>query len=269
MIDSSKWSVIEAGLKCLQGKGVVNSISLKEGEEAFRDQARAGPPLRRGGGGDGLRRGGPGRHRGAQGRDLHARLPDPDRGGRLPARRTSSSTPTSSPWPPASRSTTTTRSPSSRPRGGSRPTLPRLQGQRRRQQHLLLLPRQQRACARPCTPPSSTTPSRPAWTWASSTPASSRSTRRSPRTCCELVEDVLLNRRPDATERLVTFAETVKQKGKAAVEEDAWRAGHGRGAPDATPWSRASSTTSRPTPRRRGRSTAGRWPSSRARSWTA
>ena len=36
MVDSSKWSVIEAGLKCLQGKGIVNSISLKEGEEAFR-----------------------------------------------------------------------------------------------------------------------------------------------------------------------------------------------------------------------------------------
>jgi 5-methyltetrahydrofolate--homocysteine methyltransferase len=40
MIDSSKWSVIEAGLKCLQGKGVVNSISLKEGEEEFLRQAR-------------------------------------------------------------------------------------------------------------------------------------------------------------------------------------------------------------------------------------
>jgi 5-methyltetrahydrofolate--homocysteine methyltransferase len=40
MVDSSKWSVIEAGLKCLQGKSVVNSISLKEGEEAFVEQAR-------------------------------------------------------------------------------------------------------------------------------------------------------------------------------------------------------------------------------------
>jgi 5-methyltetrahydrofolate--homocysteine methyltransferase len=40
MVDSSKWSVIEAGLKCLQGKGIVNSISLKEGEEAFVAQAR-------------------------------------------------------------------------------------------------------------------------------------------------------------------------------------------------------------------------------------
>jgi len=40
MIDSSKWSVIEAGLKCIQGKGIVNSISLKEGEAAFRHQAK-------------------------------------------------------------------------------------------------------------------------------------------------------------------------------------------------------------------------------------
>jgi 5-methyltetrahydrofolate--homocysteine methyltransferase len=40
MVDSSKWSVIEAGLKCLQGKGIVNSISLKEGEAEFLRQAR-------------------------------------------------------------------------------------------------------------------------------------------------------------------------------------------------------------------------------------
>src|SRR5213595_4140157 len=40
MIDSSKWSVIEAGLKCVQSKGVVNSISLKEGEAKFLEQAR-------------------------------------------------------------------------------------------------------------------------------------------------------------------------------------------------------------------------------------
>jgi 5-methyltetrahydrofolate--homocysteine methyltransferase len=39
MIDSSKWEVIEAGLKCLQGKGIVNSISLKEGEEKFRQHS--------------------------------------------------------------------------------------------------------------------------------------------------------------------------------------------------------------------------------------
>src|SRR4051812_42842673 len=40
MVDSSKWEVIEAGLRCLQGKGIVNSISLKEGEEKFRHNAR-------------------------------------------------------------------------------------------------------------------------------------------------------------------------------------------------------------------------------------
>src|SRR5476651_273623 len=40
MVDSSKWTVIEAGLKCLQGKGIVNSISLKEGEEKFKEYAR-------------------------------------------------------------------------------------------------------------------------------------------------------------------------------------------------------------------------------------
>ncbi len=40
MVDSSKWTVIEAGLKCLQGKGIVNSISLKEGEAPFVEQAR-------------------------------------------------------------------------------------------------------------------------------------------------------------------------------------------------------------------------------------
>ena len=47
MIDSSKWSVIEAGLKCVQGKGVVNSISLKEGEERFQG-AREGREARYG-----------------------------------------------------------------------------------------------------------------------------------------------------------------------------------------------------------------------------
>src|SRR6266567_7397097 len=40
MIDSSRWGVIETGLKCIQGKGIVNSISLKEGEDVFKDYAR-------------------------------------------------------------------------------------------------------------------------------------------------------------------------------------------------------------------------------------
>src|SRR5574343_806675 len=44
MIDSSKWEVIEAGLKCIQGKGIVNSISMKEGEAKFLEQAKLARP---------------------------------------------------------------------------------------------------------------------------------------------------------------------------------------------------------------------------------
>ena len=85
MVDSSKWEVIEAGLKCVQGKGIVNSISLKEGEEKFIAQAQADSPLRRGGGRHGLRRTGPGRHARAKNRGLRARVPDLDGGSRLSA----------------------------------------------------------------------------------------------------------------------------------------------------------------------------------------
>jgi len=74
MIDSSKWSVIEAGLKCVAGKPIVNSISMKEGIEPFIAHARK---VRRYGAAVvvmGLRREGPGRHGRAQGRDLRPRL---------------------------------------------------------------------------------------------------------------------------------------------------------------------------------------------------
>ena len=46
-----------------------------------------------------------------------------------------------------------------------------------------------------------------------------------PRDLLELVEDVLLNRRPDATERLLAFADSVKQRGKVQAKEDGWRLG--------------------------------------------
>ncbi len=54
--------MIEAGLKCIQGKPIVNSISLKEGEEKFIHEATIAQPPRRGRGGDGVRRDRPGRH---------------------------------------------------------------------------------------------------------------------------------------------------------------------------------------------------------------
>ena len=86
MIDSSKWEVIEAGLKCVQGKAIVNSISMKEGEAKFLEQARKC-----------LRYGaavvvmafdeqGQADTADAQGGDLRARLSSADGGDRLPGR---------------------------------------------------------------------------------------------------------------------------------------------------------------------------------------
>ena len=70
MVDSSKWEVIEAGLKCLQGKGIVNSISLlKEGEDKFRQNAHAVLKYGAAVGGDGLRRARPSRDASMKSRD--------------------------------------------------------------------------------------------------------------------------------------------------------------------------------------------------------
>ena len=92
------------------------------------------------------------------------------------------------------------------------------------------------SCARRSTRPSSTTRSRPAWTWASSTPASSRSTRTSPTELRERVEDVLFNRRDDATERLLEFAEhRSRATGKKREVDLSWRERRRRGAPLARP----------------------------------
>ena len=86
MVDSSKWEVIEAGLKCVQGKPIVNSISMKEGEDKFREQARlcrkygaaaVVMAFDEDGQADNLER---------RKADLRARLPDPGRRGRLPGR---------------------------------------------------------------------------------------------------------------------------------------------------------------------------------------
>ncbi len=182
MVDSSKWEVIEAGLKCVQGKAIVNSISMKEGEEPFREHARlcrkygaavVVMAFDEEGQADNLR---------AQDADLPS-VPTTSSSTSSASRpRTSSSTPTSSPSPPASRSTRPTASTSSRPPAGSSRTCP--------------APRSPAAsptsrspsgattrCARRSTRSSSSTPSRPASTWASSTPARSSSTTRSSPSC--------------------------------------------------------------------------------------
>ncbi len=86
MVDSSKFSVIEAGLKCLQGKAVVNSISLKEGEAEFLRQAADRAPSGRRGRGHGLRRARAGRYAREEDRHHQARLRHPGEPGRLSAR---------------------------------------------------------------------------------------------------------------------------------------------------------------------------------------
>ena len=87
MIDSSKWSVIEAGLKCVQGKAD-RQFDQHEGRRGHVPRARQeGAALRRRRRRHGVRRAGPGRHRRAQGRDLRARLQAADRGRRLSAGR--------------------------------------------------------------------------------------------------------------------------------------------------------------------------------------
>ena len=63
-----------------------------------------------------------------------------------------------------------------------------------------------------CTPRSSTMPSPPAWTWPSSTPASSTCTKKFPPLCWRHVEDVLFDRRRDATERLIALAESIQHE---------------------------------------------------------
>ena len=107
--------------------------------------------------------------------------------------------------------------------------------------------------------------SAPASTWGSSTPGSWTSTRTSRRSCSSAVEDLLFDRRPDATERLVQFAgpcraEAPQEGGGGRVAErarskSAWR----------TRSCTASSITSKPTSRRRCRAIPGRSPSSRGR----
>ena len=204
-----------------QGGG---ELDLHEGGRGGVHQAREGrAPPRRGGRRHGVRREGAGRYVRAQDRDLRARLQDTDRAGRLPAGRHH------------------LRSEHLRDRDRHRGTQ---QLRRRLHRGDALDPRRtcractSRAacrisrsrsaatsrCARRCTRCSCITPSRPAWTWVSSTPARWRCTTISMPELREACEDVVLNKRADASERMLAVAQRFQGKGKEAKEVDlAWR----------------------------------------------
>ena len=179
MVDSSKFEVIEAGLKCLQGKPVVNSISLKEGEAKFIEQAKI---VRRHGAAavvmafDEQGQADTFRARWKSVRGLTKSWSKKS----ASSRRTSSSIPMFSRWRRASRNTIIMASISSRRRAKSAKTCrtPMCRAACRTCPSRFAA---MRSCARRCTACSSTTPSRRAWIWASSTPASLRSMKRSNR----------------------------------------------------------------------------------------
>ena len=142
MVDSSTWDVIETGLQCVQGKAVVNSISLKEGEGPFLRAGAAGPALWRGRGGHGLRRARPGRHGRTQVCDLRACLSPADRAGRLSGAKTLFSTRIFLPWPPVSRSTMITAVAFIEATRQIKAETAARADQRRRQQRVVFVPRQ-------------------------------------------------------------------------------------------------------------------------------
>jgi 5-methyltetrahydrofolate--homocysteine methyltransferase len=221
MIDSSKWSVLEAGLKCVQGK----ASSTPSASRRARPTSSKGPQGRRYGAavcGHGLRRGGPGRHRRAQGRDLRARLPPAHRAGGLPARGHHLR-----PEHPRRRhrhrgaqryavdfieatGRSSARCPGAKVSGGVSNLSFSFRGNDavREAMHAAFLYHAIRA----------------GLDMGIVNAGSSRSTTRSPE-LLEHVEDVLLNRRPDATERLVELAETLKggRCGKKREEDLSWR----------------------------------------------
>jgi len=223
MIDSSKWEVIEAGLKCVQGKGIVNSISLKEGEEAFMRHARL---VKRYGAAvvvmafDEM----------GQADTLDRKVEVCTRAYRLLTERIG--------FPPqdiifdpniltvatgieehnnyavafieAARRIKATL-PCCKVSGGVSNISFSFRGNNavREAMHSAFLYHAIRA----------------GLDMGIVNAGQLAVYEEIPKDLLELVEDVLLNRRPDATERLVAFAETVKQTGRAVIQEDAWRQG--------------------------------------------
>ena len=223
MVDSSKWSVIEAGLKCIQGKGIVNSISLKEGEEVFKQRLRL---IRRYGAGVVI-----------MAFDEKGQADSVERKLEICARSYRIATeelgvpPEDLIFDPNILTVATgmeehnnyavayieaTRRikaelPFAKVSGGVSNISFSFRGNNavREAMHSAFLYHAIRA----------------GMDMGIVNAGQLTIYEEIPKDLLKLVEDVLLNRRPDATERLLAFADSVKQKGKAHVEEDAWRKG--------------------------------------------
>ena len=229
---------------------VDRQLDLPEGGRGeVRPRGAAVPQVRRRRRRHGLRRERPGRQPRAPHADLPAGLRHPHASRSASRPRTSSSTRTSSPSPPGSRSTRTTAWTSSRPPAGSSRTCPARScpaaSRTSRSPSAGTTP-----SARPSTPSSCTTPSRPAWTWRSSTPGALEVYDEVPELLRDRIEDVILNRRPDSTERLLEIADDYAGDGSVKeVATEEWRSPAGRRAdhPRAGEGHRRSS--SRTTPR--------------------
>ena len=221
MIDSSKWSVIEAGLKCVQGKGIVNSISLKEGEEVFKHHAGL------------IKRYGAGVivmafDETGQADTLERRVEICTRAYRILTKEIGIP-PSDIIFDPniltiatgmdehnnyavdyieATRRIKATL-PHCKVSGGVSNLSFSFRGNNvvREAMHSAFLYHAIQA----------------GMDMGIVNPGQLTVYEEIPKDLLELVEDVILNRRPDATERLITFAESVKQKGKAEVQEDQWR----------------------------------------------
>jgi cobalamin-dependent methionine synthase I len=181
MIDSSKWTVIEAGLKCVQGKAIVNSISMKEGEEQFLAQAKK--VLRYGAAVVVMAFDEQG-----QADTIERKVSICERAYKLLTEKIGFPPediifdPTSSRSRPASKNTTATASPSLKRRARSKRKCRWCTSRaayRTSRSHSAVTSR----CAKPCTRSSSSTRSKRAWIWASSTPGSWRSMTISQRNC--------------------------------------------------------------------------------------
>ena len=240
MIDSSKWSVIEAGLKCVSGKPIVNSISLKEGEGPFLELAAQVPRLWRRGRRHGVRRG-------------RARPTPPQRKVEICERAykllvADGTDPQDIIFDPNIFAVATGIDEHRRyaldfieAAREIRARCPGVAHLRRPVEPQLLVPRQRAGAPRDAQRVPLSRDSRPAWTWASSTPASSTSMTRSTPSCARPARTSSSTARDDATERLVDARRALPRHRRGRGEEarpNGARCRSASGCP--TRWSRAS-----------------------------